>query len=126
LIEVVVGSFIAGTVVVGSVVIMGTAVRSTDVTSGNVELLQLIQTQIEMIQHAPYDEFGVYPLLTNLPGVELPEGVTLSITTEDTGTNYRFPGGTGSPIVNIVQRVDVTLGGTAAEKTLSFYKITEP
>ncbi len=120
-------SFIAGTVMVGSVVLIGTAVRSADVTSKSADLLQLIQTQIELIQHAPYAPDGVYPLLTDLPEVTLPEGVTISYETSDTGTNYHLPGAAGSFITNVVQRIDVTATAKGGDTTsLSFYKITGP
>ena len=122
LIEVVAATFIAGTVVVGSVVVLGTAVKSAGTTSGSLELQQLVQTQIETIQQVPYSDIGEYPVLKVLP-----PGVTLTVTTTGSGTNYRFPNPDGSFVTNVVQRIDVTAARTgAASVTMSFYKIEVP
>jgi len=61
LIEVVAATFIAGTVVVGSVVLLGTAARSASDAGGNLEFQQLVQSQIELIQNAPFIEFPEVP-----------------------------------------------------------------
>ena len=121
LIEVVVATFIAGTVVVGSVVLMGTAVRTSGVTSGSLDLQQLVQTQIEIIQQVPYSEEGNYPLLTDLP-----EGVSISFETSDSGTNYQFPNPDGTLVDNVVQRIDVTATEDTTKVKMSFYKIIVP
>lgn len=121
MIEVMVATFIAGTAVVGSVVVMGTAVRSSGVISENLELQQLVQTQIEIIQQVPYSLEGNYPLLTDLP-----EGVSISFVTSDTGTNYQFPNPDGTLVTNVVQQIDVTAKEESASVTMSFYKIIVP
>ena len=125
LIEVVVATFIAGTVVVGSVVVMGTAVRTSSNSTGSLELQQLVQTQIEIIQQVPYSVDGTYPLLTDLP-----QGVSISFETSDSGTNYRFPNPDGTYVTNVVQRIDVTAKEESAKEsaavTISFYKINVP
>ena len=122
LLEVVLATFIAGTVVVGSVVVMGTAVRSAGRTSGSLELQQLVQAQIETIQQVPYSTIGDYPVFTILP-----EGVTLTVTTTGSDTNYRFPNPDGTFVTNVVQRIDVTAARTGSVTvTMSFYKIEVP
>ena len=130
LIEAVAATFIAGTVVVGSVIVMGTAVRTAASTSGDLELQQLVQVQIETIQQLPYSEAGDYPLFTEIPDAilpELPDGVVIAFTTSDAGTNYRYPKSDGGFITNVVQQVNVTASITGgASVTMSFYKIEVP
>ena len=121
LIEVMLATFIAGSAVVGSVVVMGTAVRSSGVISGNLELQQLVQTQIEIIQQAPFSLEGNYPLLTDLP-----DGVSITIVTSDSGTNYQFPNPDGTLVTNVVQQIDVTAKEESTSVTMSFYKIIVP
>ena len=68
-------------------------------------------------------EFGALQGLS----ISLPEGVSISFETLDTGSNYRFPGASGSPITNVVQQITVTVTAKGGATTsLSFYKITGP
>ena len=122
LIEVVAATFIAGTVVVGSVVVLGTAVRSAGSTSGSLELQQLVQTQIETIQQVPFSDIGDYPLLKSLP-----DGVSITVSTTGSDTNYRFPNPDGSFVTNVVQRIEVTAARTGSKSvTMIFLKIEVP
>ena len=90
-------------------------------TSGNLDLQQLVQTQIETIQQVPFSLEGNYPLLTDLP-----PGTTLSFITSDSGTNYRFPNPDGTFVLNAVQRIDVTAVDEISSITMSVYKIEVP
>lgn len=121
LLEVVLAVFLTSTVVLGSVVIMGTAVRGAAKTAESGQLGQLVHTQIESIKLAPFSETGDYPTLDTLP-----EGVSISIETSDSGANYRFPGPAGALVTNVVQRIYVTAADDSASVTMSFYKIIEP
>ena len=122
MLEAVLAVFISGTVVVGSVVVMGTDVRTSAAVSGNLDLQQFVQAQIEIIQNAPFSLIGDYPdITTAVTGV--PEQVSVTFAVSDTETNYQFPGG-GDLVKNTVQRVDVTASITGASSvTMSFYKI---
>ena len=122
LLEVVAAVFIAGTVVVGSVVVMGTAVRSSARVEGNLDLQPLVQTQIEIIQNAPFSKVGNYPSITTaVTGV--PEQINVTFAVTGTKTNYQFPDN-GDLVQNVVQRVDVTASVTGGSSvTMSFYKI---
>ena len=121
LMEVVLATFIAGTVVVGSIVVLGTAVRSSAAVSESLNLQQFVQTQIEIIQQVPYSQEGNYPLLTGLP-----EGVSISFATSDSGTNYQFPNPDGTFVTNVVQQIDVTAIEESNSVSMSFYKIIVP
>ena len=125
LIEVVAATFIAGTAVVGSVVVMGAAVRSSTNVSGNLELQQLVQVQIELIQNAPFSSAGNYPPIT-ASIIDIPELVTVTFAVTGSATNYQFPNN-GALVTNVVQRIDVTAATTgAASVTMSFYKMELP
>ncbi len=154
LLEVVLAVFIAGTAVVGSVVVLGTAVRSAGATSGNLDLQQLVQAQIETIQQANFiehppptlDPSSTYPpLIENVGAVTVTssdqgvkvsfplidplgaeKGTTISFLVSDAGTNYRFPNPDGTLITNVVQRIDVTVTDQSSSVTMSFYKVEVP
>ena len=104
-------------------VVMGTAVRSSGSSSGSLDLQQLVQAQIETIQQVPYSVTGDYPLL---PAIDIPDGVSMSFKTSDSGTNYQFPNPDGTLITNTVQKVDVTAKDEGNTVTMSFYKIIVP
>jgi len=70
----------------------------------------------------PFSQDGVgYPLLENLP-----EGVSISFQTSDSGTNYQFPNPDGTLVQNVVQRIDVTAKEEDTTVVMSFYKIIVP
>lgn len=154
LLEVVLAVFIAGTAVVGSVVVLGAAVRSSGATSGNLDLQQFAQAQIETIQQANFIEHppptldasstyrpleadvGEVTVTSGDQGVKVSfplldplgaeTGTTISFLVSDSGTNYRFPNPDGTFVENVVQQIDVTVTDQSSSVTMSFYKVEVP
>ena len=127
LIEVMAAVMIISMAVVGGMAVLSATVRSANRSEGNVELIQLVRSQIETIKQF---EFQTDP--AGYPTIEgLPEGATVTIDVEDPGTSYIRPQPSGGVINGVMQKITVTAaflgneeGGEAnAETSITFYKL---
>jgi prepilin-type N-terminal cleavage/methylation domain-containing protein len=122
LIEVLAASLILGTVVVGTVGIIGATATSSTSARAGVELQDLVRTQAEVIMQSPFKQNPAeYPAVTNVP-----EAITLRVTSADPGTTYTFPTPDGTTLTNTVQQITVTATKGAEQTVMSFYKIRSP
>lgn len=111
-----------GTVVVGTVGIIGaTATTSTSARAG-VELQDLVRAQAEIIMQAPFNENPAdYPVVPNIP-----EAITVVVTSADPGTTYTFPAPVGTTLTGVIQQIAVTATKGTEQTTMTFYKIRSP
>lgn len=124
LLEVVLATFIVSTTVVGSVVVLGVIVRTSSDTGKNLGLQDLVLDQIETIQNATFNPDGVYPIISDIPGL-VPDHIALAVTVENSGTNYRYPNPDGALVTNVVQKVTVSASDGKTALKMTFYKIEE-
>ena len=122
LIETIAAVFLLGTVVVGTLQIMAVTARGAARSDANIDLLQIVRSQIETIQHAPFQENpDDYPTVENNP-----EGFTVSWVAVNPGNSYTYPPPDGTIITNVVQKITVTAEGDNSSMEMSFYKIKVP
>ena len=107
---------VIGISVVGSVLLLGNTVRTADITQGDLGLVQLIRSQVETIQSAPYnDDPSQYPLITDIPS-----SVSITFEATDPGTRYQVD---GADLGQVIQQIEVTGTKDEEKASLTFYKI---
>ena len=121
LIETVVAVFLVGTVVTGSMAVIGATTKASARGEGNIQLMNLVRTQIEIIHHSEFeDDFADYPSIPDIP-----EGFTVTFTASDVGSSYSHSDGTPAP--SVLQRIVVTAtGDDGAELSIVFCKPRSP
>ena len=116
LVETIAAVAVVGIAVVGSVVLLATTVRTSDITQGDQGLVQLVRTQVETIQSAPYnDDANQYPRITNVP-----TDVLISFEATDPGIDYRV---NGNDLGQVIQQIEVTARKDERIASMTFYKI---
>ena len=119
LIETIAAVFLLGTVVVGTLQIMGVTARGAARSDSNIDLLQVVRSQIETIQQAPFEEnVDDYPLVGNIP-----EGFSASWVGVDPGPTYTYPPPDGTTLTNVIQKITVTAAGDNSSMEITFYKV---
>jgi Tfp pilus assembly protein PilV len=122
LIETIIAISIVASAVIAVVVVIGSSARSSSRGRESVTLLQLARAQVEAIQQYPFQIIpSAYPTISPIP-----EGFTVSFTSTDPGTSYKYPTQAPTVVSGSIQQITVTASGDYGTLQLTFYKIKAP